>query len=48
MKSIERKKYLDELISMRNNGMIKIITGMRRYGKSYHSRKLSLSEKKVR
>ena len=35
MKSIERKKYLDELISLRNNGMIKIITGMRRCGKSY-------------
>lgn len=35
MKSIERKKYLDELVSLRNNGMIKIITGMRRCGKSY-------------
>ena len=35
MKHIERKKYLDELISLRNNGMIKIITGMRRCGKSY-------------
>lgn len=32
---IERKKYLDELISLQNNGMIKIITGMRRCGKSY-------------
>lgn len=32
---IERKKYLDELISLRNNGMIKVITGMRRCGKSY-------------
>lgn len=35
MKLIERKKYLDELISLRNNGMIKVITGMRRCGKSY-------------
>ncbi len=35
MKRIERKKYLDELISLRNNGMIKVITGMRRCGKSY-------------
>lgn len=35
MKVIERKKYLDELISLRNNGMIKVITGMRRCGKSY-------------
>ncbi len=24
---IERKKYLEELISPRNNGMIKVITG---------------------
>jgi predicted AAA+ superfamily ATPase len=35
MKGIERKKYLDELASLRNNGMIKVITGMRRCGKSY-------------
>lgn len=35
MKCIERKKYLHELVSLRNNGMIKIITGMRRCGKSY-------------
>lgn len=35
MKVIERKKYLDDLISLRNNGMIKVITGMRRCGKSY-------------
>ena len=32
---IERKKYLDELISLRHNGMIKVVTGMRRCGKSY-------------
>ena len=35
MKCIERKKYLDELVSLQNNRMIKIITGMRRCGKSY-------------
>ena len=35
MECIERKKYLDELVSLQNNGMIKIITGMRRCGKSY-------------
>ena len=35
MKRIERKKYLDELVSLQNNGMIKVITGMRRCGKSY-------------
>lgn len=31
----ERKTYLDELISCEGNGMIKIITGVRRCGKSY-------------
>lgn len=35
MKRIERNKYLNELISLRHNGMIKVITGMRRCGKSY-------------
>lgn len=35
MKRIDRKKYLDELVLLRNNGMIKVITGMRRCGKSY-------------
>jgi hypothetical protein len=32
---IERKKYLNELISLQDNGMIKVITGMRRCGKSF-------------
>ena len=32
---IERKQYLDELIKKRDNGRIKIITGIRRCGKSY-------------
>lgn len=31
----ERKYYLDELIARMHNGMIKIITGLRRSGKSY-------------
>ena len=35
MKRIDRQKYLDELISLKENGMIKVITGMRRCGKSY-------------
>jgi hypothetical protein len=32
---IERKKYLNELVSLQDNGMIKVITGMRRCGKSF-------------
>lgn len=32
---IEREKYLSKLISKRENGLIKIITGIRRCGKSY-------------
>lgn len=32
---IERKQYLDELIKKKENGRIKIITGIRRCGKSY-------------
>ena len=32
---IERKKYLQELVSCRHNGLVKIITGMRRCGKSF-------------
>ena len=30
-----RKQYLDQLIRKKNNGRIKIITGLRRSGKSY-------------
>ncbi|MDE7336316.1 MAG: AAA family ATPase, partial [Muribaculaceae bacterium] len=32
---IQRKIYLDKVIQSRHNGMIKIITGVRRSGKSY-------------
>ena len=32
---IKRDKYLKKLVSKRNNGLIKIITGIRRCGKSY-------------
>lgn len=32
---IERKRYLDKLISKKDNGLVKIITGIRRCGKSY-------------
>ena len=32
---VKRDKYLAELVSLRGNGMIKVITGMRRCGKSY-------------
>lgn len=32
---IERKQYLDRLISKKQNGLVKVITGIRRCGKSY-------------
>ena len=32
---IKRDRYLNKLISKKNNGMIKVITGIRRCGKSY-------------
>lgn len=32
---IERKKYLKKLINKKNNGLVKVITGIRRCGKSY-------------
>ncbi len=35
MKPIKRDAYLQELISKKENGMIKVITGIRRCGKSY-------------
>ncbi|MBR0396651.1 MAG: ATP-binding protein [Eubacterium sp.] len=35
MKIISRPKYMNKLISKMNNGMIKVITGVRRCGKSF-------------
>ncbi|MBD5281661.1 MAG: AAA family ATPase, partial [Bacteroides sp.] len=35
MMRIERTIYLDKVIESRHNGMIKIITGVRRSGKSF-------------
>lgn len=32
---IKRDKYLEDLINRMHNGMIKIVTGIRRCGKSY-------------
>ena len=32
---IERNEYLRQLILRKNNGMIKVITGIRRCGKSF-------------
>ena len=32
---INRDKYLNELIKRMNNGLIKVITGLRRCGKTY-------------
>ena len=32
---IKREYYLDKLIKRQNNGLIKVITGIRRCGKSY-------------
>ena len=35
---IERGKYLQDLINRMNNHMIKVVTGVRRSGKSYPTR----------
>lgn len=37
---INREQYLNELIERKNNGLIKVITGLRRSGKSYLLNKL--------
>ena len=37
---INRDKYLNQSIQKKNNGLIKIITGLRRCGKSYLLNKL--------
>ena len=35
MNRIRRESYLNELINRKENGLIKVITGIRRCGKSY-------------
>ena len=35
MGAIARERYLQKLIDRKENGMIKVITGIRRCGKSY-------------
>ncbi len=35
MKPIKRERCLNELISKKENGLIKVVTGIRRCGKSY-------------
>ena len=35
MSTIERKNYLEKLIKKKNNGLVKVITGVRRCGKSF-------------
>ena len=35
MEQIKRDLYLNRLIERRENGMIKVVTGIRRCGKSY-------------
>lgn len=37
---IKREKYLNEIIERKNNDLIKVITGLRRSGKSYLLNKL--------
>ena len=37
---IKRDSYLDQLLLRRNNGLIKVVTGLRRCGKSYLLRTL--------
>lgn len=32
---IERKKYMQQLVQSKHNGLVKIITGIRRCGKSF-------------
>ena len=35
MQEIRRDRYLNRLLAMRGNGRVKVITGIRRCGKSY-------------
>lgn len=32
---VKREKYLQKLVNRKHNGMIKVVTGMRRCGKSF-------------
>jgi len=45
---IERQRYLNQLISKKENGLIKVITGIRRCGKSYLLFKIYHQEGKAR
>lgn len=38
---IKRERYLNEIIDRKNNELVKILTGIRRCGKSYILNKLS-------
>ena len=35
MKEIKREKYLNKIIDKKENGLIKVVTGIRRCGKSF-------------
>ena len=35
MQKIKRERYIEQLVARRENGSIKVITGIRRCGKSY-------------
>ena len=35
MQEIKRERYIEQLVARRENGSIKVITGIRRCGKSY-------------
>lgn len=39
MNIIERKQYLDRLIAKKDNGMVKVITGIRRVGREETERR---------
>lgn len=35
MKIIKREKYLNKIVDKKENGLIKVVTGIRRCGKSF-------------
>lgn len=37
---IKRDYYLEQIVTRKNNGLIKVVTGIRRYGKSFLLRTL--------